>query len=55
MFSPETGKTRLWNRIEDNILASYMLTYTKKDIARCFDVNSIVNAFYNMKEHRVQF
>ncbi|KAL7205137.1 hypothetical protein ACSBR2_018124 [Camellia fascicularis] len=47
-------KTRLRNRMEDNFLSSYLLTYVDKDIARDFDVDSIIDAFYIMKERRAQ-
>ena len=42
------------NRIEDDFLTSYLITYIKKDIARGFDVDSIIHAFDIMKERRAQ-
>ncbi|KAL7238988.1 hypothetical protein ACSBR2_004978 [Camellia fascicularis] len=47
-------KTRLRNRMEDDFLSTYLLTYVGKDIARDFDVDSIIDAFYIMKERRTQ-
>ncbi|XP_028057568.1 uncharacterized protein LOC114261503 [Camellia sinensis] len=44
-------KSKLRNRIEDGFLASYLITYIEKDIARGFDVDSIIDAFDIMKEH----
>ena len=46
---------RLKNKIEDNFLASYMITYIEKDIARIFTINSIINEFNTIEEPRVQF
>ena len=40
--------------MEDGFLASYLITYIEKDIARGFDVDSIIHAFDIMKERRVQ-
>ncbi|KAI8556872.1 hypothetical protein RHMOL_Rhmol05G0289700 [Rhododendron molle] len=48
-------KTRLRNRMEDELLASFLITYIEKDIARGFDTDSIIDAFNDMKERRVQF
>ncbi|XP_028063439.1 uncharacterized protein LOC114266723 [Camellia sinensis] len=45
-------KTRLRNRMEDDFLSSYLLTYAEKDIAQDFDVDSIIDAFYIMTERR---
>ena len=47
-------KTKLCNRMEDDFLASYLITYIEKDIAQGFDVKSITDAFYVMKEHQAQ-
>ena len=47
-------KNKLRNRMEDDFLSSYLITYIEKDITRDFDVESITDAFYVKKEHRVQ-
>ena len=43
-------KTKLCNRMEDDFSASYLITYIEKDITRGFDVESIIDVFYVMKE-----
>ncbi|XP_028085419.1 uncharacterized protein LOC114286451 [Camellia sinensis] len=43
-------KSKLCNRMEDGFLASYLITYIEKDIARRFVVDSIIHAFDIMKE-----
>ena len=48
-------KTRLHNRMEDNHLANFLITYIEKDIARGLDTDSIIDAFNNKKECRTQF
>ncbi|KAI8560948.1 hypothetical protein RHMOL_Rhmol04G0296100 [Rhododendron molle] len=48
-------KTTLRNRMEDDFLASLLITYNEKDITRSFDADSIIDAFNDMKEHWVQF
>ena len=48
-------KTRLKNKMEDDFLASYMITYIEKDIARTFTIDSNINEFDTMKERRAQF
>ena len=40
--------------MEDDFLASYLITYIEKEIASGFDIDSIIDAFNDMKEHRVQ-
>ncbi|XP_028052574.1 uncharacterized protein LOC114257058 [Camellia sinensis] len=45
-------KFKLRNRVEDGFLASYLITYIEKDIARGFDVDSIIHAFNIMKERQ---
>ena len=47
-------KSKLRNRIEDGFLASYLITYIEKDIARGFEVDSIIHGFDIMKERRAQ-
>ena len=48
-------KTRLRNRMEDKFLASCLITYIEKDIAKRIDVDSVIDAFNDMKERRAQF
>ena len=42
------------NRMKDGFLASYLITYIKKDIGRGFDIDSIIHTFDIMKERRAQ-
>ena len=46
-------KTRLRNKMEDDFLADSLVTYIEKDIARGFDVDSIIDAFDLKKKRRV--
>ncbi|XP_057488502.1 uncharacterized protein LOC130774472 [Actinidia eriantha] len=48
-------KTKLRNKIEDDFLANYLITYIEKEIAQDFDTDSIIDEFYCMKERRTQF
>ncbi|KAI8563421.1 hypothetical protein RHMOL_Rhmol03G0110200 [Rhododendron molle] len=41
--------------MEDDFLATFLITYIEKDIARSFDANSIIDAFNYMKERQIQF
>ena len=54
-FAMKLVKTRLRNKMEDDFLTSYMITYIEKDIAQTFTIDSIIDEFDTMKEHRVQF
>ena len=45
-------KTRLRNRMEDELLADNMIVYIKKEISRNFTIEMIINEFYSMKNHR---
>ena len=45
-------KTRLRNRMEDDYLANFLITYIEKDIAQGLDTDSIIDAFNNKKECR---
>ncbi|KAL6503918.1 hypothetical protein OROGR_025841 [Orobanche gracilis] len=47
-------KTRLRNKMEDDFLASSLLMYIEKEIAKKFDVESIIDEFDDMKK-QVQF
>ena len=42
-------KIRLRNRMEDELLADNMIVYIKKEIARNFTIEMIINEFYSMK------
>ncbi|PPS00766.1 hypothetical protein GOBAR_AA19899 [Gossypium barbadense] len=48
-------KTRLRNKMEDNILSTYLVAYIKKEIAREFLTDSIIDKFDLMKKRMVQF
>ena len=48
-FVMKLVNTRLKNKMEDDFLASYMITYIEKDIARNFTINSIIDEFNTMK------
>ncbi|KAI8559941.1 hypothetical protein RHMOL_Rhmol04G0215800 [Rhododendron molle] len=50
-----TEQEKLHNRMEDDFLESLLITYIEKDIAKSFDADSIIDAFNDMKEHRIQF
>ena len=48
-------KTKLRNKMEDDCLGSYMITYIEKEIAQTFDNDSIIDELYDMKERQLQF
>ena len=48
-------KTKLRNKMKDDYLGSYMITYIEKEIAQTFDDDSIIDEFCDMKERRLQF
>ncbi|KAK8335595.1 hypothetical protein V6Z11_A09G066300 [Gossypium hirsutum] len=48
-------KTRLRNKMEDNILSTYLVAYIKKEIAQEFLTDSIIDKFDLMKKRMVQF
>ena len=54
-FAMKLVNTRLRNKMEDDFLASYMITYIKKDIAQTFTIDSIIDEFDTIKERRAQF
>ncbi|XP_030957571.1 uncharacterized protein LOC115979656 [Quercus lobata] len=45
-------KTRLRNRMEDELLADNMIVYIEKEIAGNFTIEMIMDEFYSMKNHR---
>ena len=48
-------KIRLRNKMEDDFLGSYLITYIEKEIAQTFDSDSLIDEFCDMKERRLQF
>ena len=48
-FAMKLVKTRLRNKMENDFLTSYMITYIEKDIARTFTIDSIIDEFDTMK------
>nr|XP_027082388.1 zinc finger MYM-type protein 1-like [Coffea arabica] len=48
-------KTCLRSRMEEDFLANSMIMYIEKEIARTFDVNSIIDDFDKIKSRRAQF
>jgi hypothetical protein len=47
-------KTRLYNRVEDDFLANYLIVYIEKEIAERFTIDMIIDDFYSIKERRAQ-
>ncbi|GAV71750.1 Dimer_Tnp_hAT domain-containing protein [Cephalotus follicularis] len=47
-------KTRLRNKMEDEYLADYLVTYIEKRTAIQFSTYSIIDYFYDMKERRAR-
>ena len=45
-------KTRLHNRMEEELLANNMIVYIKKEIVGNFTVEMIMVEFYSMKNRR---
>ena len=45
-------KTRLCNRMEDELLVDNMIVYTEKEIAGNLTVEMIMDEFYSMKNRR---
>ena len=45
-------KTRLRNRIEDELLADNMIVYIEKEITGNFTIEIIMDEFYSMKNRR---
>jgi len=50
----KTVKTRLRNRMDDDLLANYLIVYIEKEIAERFTIDMIIDEFYYMKERRAQ-
>ena len=47
-------KNRLRNKIKDQFLNDYLITYIEKEIVLSFSTDSIINEFNNMKTCRVR-
>ena len=45
-------KTRIRNRMEDELLVDNMIVYIEKEIARNFTMEMIMDKFYSMKNRR---
>ncbi|XP_027148735.1 uncharacterized protein LOC113749245 [Coffea eugenioides] len=48
-------KTCLHSRMEEDFFANSMIMYIEKEIAKTFDINSIIDDFDKIKSHRAQF
>ncbi|KAG2666570.1 hypothetical protein I3760_15G069500 [Carya illinoinensis] len=48
-------KTRLRNKIEDEFLANNLVVYIEREIAKNFDLDSILDDFVCLKEPKLQF
>ncbi|KAH1128706.1 hypothetical protein J1N35_000084 [Gossypium stocksii] len=48
-------KARLRNRMEDDILSTYLVAYIEKRIAQEFSIDCIIGEFDLMKKQRMQF
>nr|XP_027062858.1 uncharacterized protein LOC113689259 [Coffea arabica] len=48
-------KICLRSRMEEDFLTNSMIMYIEKEIARTFDINSIIEDFDKIKSHRAQF
>ena len=48
-------KTNFRNKMENDFLTNSLMLYIEKDIASTFSLDSIVDDFEDLKEHRVPF
>ena len=48
-------KTRLHNKIEDDLLKNLLVVYIEREIAEKITVDTIIDKFSSMKERRVVF
>ena len=48
-------KTNLRNKMENDFLTDSLMLYIEKDIVSTFSLDSIVDDFEDLKEHRVPF
>ena len=48
-------RTNLRNKMENDFLTDSLMLYIEKDIALTFSLDSIVDDFDDLKEHRVPF
>ncbi|KRH16126.1 hypothetical protein GLYMA_14G133900v4 [Glycine max] len=49
-----TMKNKLRNKMEDEFLAGCLITYIERKITEKFDINSIIDEFYDMKKHHAR-
>ena len=48
-------KIKLQNKMKDDYLGMYLITYIEKEIAQTFDDDSIIDDFCDLKERRLKF
>ena len=48
-------KTRLHNKMKDEFLTDNLVIYIEKEILEAFSLDSILDNFVDLKEHRMQF
>jgi hypothetical protein len=48
-------KTRLCNKMEDDFLANSLVLYIEREIAKSFDLYSILDDFVLLKDRKVHF
>ena len=48
-------KIRLWNKKEDEFLANNLIVNIKREIAKIFNSDSILEDFISLKERYAQF
>ena len=48
-------KTNLQNKMENDFLTDSLMLYIEKDIVLTFNLDSIIDDFEDLKEHRVHF
>ena len=47
-------KTRLRSKIDDDFLAHCLILYIEREIAEKFDIDAIIDLFYDVKDRRTQ-
>lgn len=47
--------TRLCNKMDDDFLTNTLITYIERDIAKKISMESVIDDFRDMKEHKVRF
>ena len=48
-------KTRLRNKMEDDFLANSLVIYIEREIVESFDLDSILDDFVFLRDHKVKF